>query len=44
MNLSTKELKAVAKIRGIKNELLSALTSPKPVKECKKPKKISNRI
>ena len=45
IDLSTKELKAVAKIRGIKgyksmskDELLSALTSPKPVKNGKKPK------
>ena len=46
MDLSTKELKAFAKIRGIKgyksmseDELLSALTSPKPVKKGKKLKK-----
>ena len=46
MDLSTKELKAIAKIRGIKgyksmseDELLSALTSSKPVKKDKKPKK-----
>ena len=45
MDLSTKELKAIAKIRGIKgcksmseDELFSALTSSKPVKKCKKPK------
>ena len=45
MNLSTKELKAVAKIRDIKgynstseDELLSSLTSSKPVKKGKKPK------
>ena len=45
MDLSTKELKAIAKIRGIKgykskseSELLSALTSSKPVKKGKKPK------
>ena len=44
INLSPKELKAVAKIRGIKDyksmsedELLSALTSSKPVKKGKKP-------
>ena len=47
LNLSTKELKAIAKIRGIKgyksmseNELLSALTSSKPVKNAKKQKQI----
>ena len=40
MDLSTKELKAITKIRGIKgykgmseDELLSALTSPKAVKK-----------
>ena len=45
MDLSTKELKGTAKIRGIKgyktmseDELLSALTSSKPVKKGKKPK------
>ena len=45
MDLSTKELKVIAKIRGIKGyksmsecELLSALTSSKPVKKGKKPK------
>ena len=45
MDLSTKELKAIAKIRGIKgyksmseDELLSSLTSSKPVKKGKKPK------
>ena len=45
MDLSTKELKAIAKIRGIKgyksmfeDELLSALTLSKPVKKGKKPK------
>ena len=45
VNLSTKELKAIAKIRGIKgykstseDELLSSLTSSKPVKKGKKPK------
>ena len=45
MDLSTKELKAITKIRGIKgyksmseDELLSALTSSKPVKKGKKPK------
>ena len=43
MDLSTKELKAIANMRGIKgyksmseDELLSALTSPKPVKKGKK--------
>ena len=46
MDLSTKELKAIAKIRGIKNyksmsedELLSSLTLSKPVKKGKKPVK-----
>ena len=45
LDLSAKELKAIAKLRGIKgyksmseNELLSAITSSKPVKKCKKPK------
>ena len=45
LNLSTKELKEVAKMRGIKgyksmseDELLSAVTSSKPVKKGKKPK------
>ena len=45
LNLSTKELKAIAKIRDIKgyksmseDELLSALISSKPVKKGKKPK------
>ena len=45
MDLSTKELKAIAKIRGIKgykvmseDELLSALTLSKTVKKGKKPK------
>ena len=45
LNLSTKELKAIAKIRGIKgyksmfeDELLSALNSSKPVKKGKKQK------
>ena len=45
MDLSTKELKAIAKIRGIKgyksmpeDELLSALTSSKQVRRGKKPK------
>ena len=47
MDLSTKDLKAIAKIRSIKgyksmseNELLSALTSSKPVKKVKKQKQI----
>ena len=46
MDLSTKELKAIAKIRGIKgyksmseDELLSSLTLSKPVKKGKKPVK-----
>ena len=45
MDLSTRELQATAKTRGIKgyksmseDELLSALTSSKPVKKGKKPK------
>ena len=45
MDLPTKELKAIAKIRGIKgyksifeDKLLSALTLSKPVKKSKKPK------
>ena len=45
MDLSTKKIKAIAKIRGIKgyksiseDELLRSLTSPKPVKEDKKTK------
>ena len=45
LNLSIKELKVVAKITGIKgyknmseNELLSFLTSSKPVKKAGKPK------
>ena len=45
MDLSTKELKAIAKIIGIKghksmseDELLSALTSSNPLKKGKKPK------
>ena len=45
MDLSTKNIKAIAKIRGIKDyksisedELLRSLTSPKPVKKDKKPK------
>ena len=45
MGLSTKELQAIAKIRGIKGYksmfeyvLLSALTSSKPAKKGKKPK------
>ena len=47
MDLSTKELKAIAEIRGIKGyksmsegELLRALTLLKPVKKGKKPKTI----
>ena len=51
MDLSTKDLKAIAKIRGIKcyksmseDELLSSLTSSKPVKKGKKPvKKVKNQ-
>ena len=46
-NLSIQELKATAKIRGIKgyksmseDELLSALTSSKPVKKVKNQKQI----
>ena len=45
LNLSTKELKAIAQIRGFKgyksmseDELLSALTSSKPVRKGEKPK------
>ena len=45
MDLSTKDLNAIAKIRGIKgyknmseDEPLSVLTSSKPVKKGKKPK------
>ena len=45
LNLSTKELKAIAKIRGIKDyksmsedELLGALNSSKPVRKGKNPK------
>ena len=45
LDLSTKECKAIAKIRGIKgyksmseDELLSALNSSKPLKKGKKPK------
>ena len=45
MDVSTKELKAIAKIRGIKgrksmseDELLRSLTSSKPVKKGKKTK------
>ena len=45
MDLSTRDLKAIAKIRGIKgyksmseDELLRALTSSKPVKKDRKPK------
>ena len=46
LDLSTKELKTIVKIRGVKgyksmseNEILSALSSSKPEKEGKKPKK-----
>ena len=45
LNLSTKELKAIAKIRGIKcyksmseDDLLGALTLSKPVSKGEKPK------
>ena len=45
LNLSTKELKAITKIRGIKgyksmpeDELLSALNSSKPIRKGKKQK------
>ena len=45
MDLSTKELKAIPKIKGIKgyksmseDEISSTLTSSKPVKRGKKPK------
>ena len=44
LNLSTKELKAISKIRGIKgyesmseDELLGALTSSKPVRKGERP-------
>ena len=47
LKLSTKELKAIAKITGIKgcksmseDELLSTLNSSKPVKKCKNKKTI----
>ena len=41
MDLSTKELKAIAKIlKAIKDELLRALTSSKLVKKVKKQKQI----
>ena len=47
LKLSSEELKAIAKIRGIKgyksmfeDEILSVLTSSKPVKKDKKPKTI----
>ena len=51
MDLSTKELKAIAEIRGIKgyksmseDELLSSLTSSTPVKKGKKTvKKVKNQ-
>ena len=47
VNLSTKEFKAISKIRGIKgyksmseDELLSALNSSKPIKKVKNQKQI----
>ena len=50
LNLSTKELKAIAKIRDIKgyksmpkDELLGVLTLSKPVKKSKKPKTNSSK-
>ena len=50
LNLSTKELKTIAKIRGIKgyknmpeDELLGAFTLSKPVKKSKKPKANSSK-
>ena len=51
LNRSTVELKAIAKIRGIKgykgmseDELLGALTSSKPVRKGEKPKSTKAQI